>query len=199
MPELILSPALSSELRALYADMETSYDQVAAALGHTCTGCPDNCCDSFFLHYTYCEWACLWEGLRQLDAASLERVLGRARDYVRESRMILARSERPQLMCPLNDAGRCSLYPYRLMICRTHGVPAVLVLPNGKSQRFPGCFRCQELVVGRAEADIPAMDRTELYHRLARIEARFLGEQRRALPRIRLTIAEMIAGGPPAA
>jgi hypothetical protein len=41
------------------------------------------------------------------------------------------------------------------------------------------------------------MDRTVLYQRLAQLESRFLGERRGMLPKIKLTIAEMIVNGPP--
>jgi hypothetical protein len=85
------------------------------------------------------------------------------------------------------------------MICRTHGVPATLTRPDGQLLRFPGCFRCQEVVKSAytRETDAPTMDRTILYKRLAQLEARFLGERRGLLPKIKLTIAEMIMAGPP--
>jgi hypothetical protein len=85
------------------------------------------------------------------------------------------------------------------MICRTHGVPATLTRPDGQLLRFPGCFRCQE-IVSRAypvETDAPAMDRTILYQRLAQLESRFLGDRRSQFPKVKLTIAEMIVNGPP--
>ena len=85
------------------------------------------------------------------------------------------------------------------MICRTHGVPATLTRPDGQSLRFPGCFRCQEVVSASfaVATAAPAMDRTILYQRLAQLETRFLGDRRGLLPKIKLTIAEMIVGGPP--
>jgi hypothetical protein len=85
------------------------------------------------------------------------------------------------------------------MICRCHGVPATLTSPNGRQQRFPGCSRCQEIVLQHyAPAELaPAMDRTALYRRLVQVEQRFLGAARPLYPKIRLTIAEMIAQGPP--
>ncbi|WP_310600679.1 hypothetical protein [Desulfobulbus sp.] len=199
MKELFLPPELSCEIGEIYRSMVIVYDEVAREIPLTCTGCPDNCCDSYFLHHTYCEWAYLWEGIRALDDDRLDRIMQRARDYVARSRQAIARGERPQLMCPLNDSGLCGLYEHRLMICRTHGVPATLIRPDGQPLRFPGCFRCQEIVTGSypAETDAPAMDRTVLYQRLAQLETRFLGERRGFLPKIRLTIAEMIVNGPP--
>jgi hypothetical protein len=199
MKELFLPPELSCEIREIYASMVTAYDEVADALAMTCQGCPDNCCDSYFLHYTYSEWAYLWEGIRGLDDARLDRIMQKAREYVDQSRRLIVRGERPQLMCPLNEDGRCGLYSHRLMICRTHGVPATLTRPDGRHQRFPGCFRCQELVKVSpdGESGAPAMDRTIVYKRLAQLEARFLGDRRGVFPRIKQTIAEMIVNGPP--
>ena len=132
-------------------------------------------------------------------ADQLDRILGRARDCVAQSRMQISRGERPTIMCPLNEAGRCTLYVHRLMICRTHGVPATLTRPDHQLLRFPGCFRCQEIVRQRfaVETDAPAMDRTILYRRLAQLEARLLGNRRDLYPKIKMTNAEMIVNGPP--
>ena len=58
---LRLSPALSVQLKQLYDDMESDYDDVAALIGLSCSGCPDNCCDSYFMPHTYIEWGYLWE------------------------------------------------------------------------------------------------------------------------------------------
>ena len=195
LQELTLSEPARRELAALYEEMERRYDDVARKLGHGCADCPDNCCDSYFLHYTYLEWAYLWEGLRTLSPEVMARVEARARDHVTRSRTMLAMGERPEIMCPLNDQGRCLLYAYRLMICRLHGVPSVLTRPDGKKMDFPGCFLCQERL-GEAE---PAaiLDRTDLLARLAEMEQRFLGQRRHLYPKVRKTIAEMIALGPP--
>ena len=199
MKELFLPPELSCEIGEIYDSMEVAYDEVASAIALTCDGCPDNCCDSFFLHYTYCEWAYLWEGIRALEDDKLDAIMQRAKDYVEQSRSMIAKGERPQIMCPLNEEGRCGLYSHRLMICRTHGVPATLTRPDGQLLRFPGCFRCQEIVstAFSIETDAPAMDRTILYKRLAQLESRFLGDKRGLMPKIKMTIAEMIVSGPP--
>jgi hypothetical protein len=199
MKELFLPSELSCEIGEIYESMAADYDTVAQAVTLTCRGCPDNCCDSYFLHYTYSEWAYLWEGIRALDDARIDRIMQRARDYVSQSQLLIAKGERPQLMCPLNEKGLCSLYEHRLMICRTHGVPAILTRPDGQRLRFPGCFRCQEIVQGKyaVESEAPAVDRTILFKRLAQLEARFLGDKRGLFPKIKLTIAEMIVGGPP--
>lgn len=200
--ESLLPPELEQEMASIYADMAEGYQKTAEAIGLSCDHCPDNCCDSYFLHYTYCEWAYLWQGLRQLEPECLQQIRTRAHRSLEASRSLLARGERPQLMCPLNLQGRCQLYSHRLMICRCHGVPATLLGPRG-SHRFPGCFRCQELVrqhYTRAEL-APAMDRTALFRRLALVEQRLRDQRGLAANhgRIRLSIAEMIVQGPPQA
>jgi hypothetical protein len=195
LKEILLPPELSTRLVEIYSSMQSEYDRVAEQVGLTCSGCPDNCCDSYFLHYTYAEWAYLWEGLRQLDQDSLDRITDRAARYREQCGKVLARGERPQFMCPLNEDGLCALYSHRLMICRMHGVPASMTRPDGKVLRFPGCFRCQERVAEREGA--PVMDRTRLLSQVAQLESELLGGKRHLYPRVRRSIAEMIVNGPP--
>ena len=200
MKEILLPVELSREISEIYQAMQDEYEKVAEDITLTCQGCPDNCCDSYFQHHTYSEWAYLWEGLRQLDQDTLNRITERAREYVRKSAEVLAIGERPQFMCPLNEDGLCALYQHRMLVCRMHGIPATLTRPDGQSMRFPGCFRCQEIVAEKytRETDAPAMDRTRLFRRLAALESRLMGERRHLYPRVKKTIADMIVEGPPA-
>lgn len=196
--EITLSPELSQRLAGIYENIEEQYDKIADQIGLTCSGCPDNCCDSYFLHYTYAEWAYLWEGLRRLTNEAREDITARAHQYLEKSRLAMANGERPQIMCPLNAEGRCMLYTHRLMICRLHGIPASMTRPDGKKLTFPGCFRCQELAAQDDEPrQQPAMDRSQLLSRMAAVESELLGGKRHLYPRVRRTIAEMIAEGPP--
>ena len=199
MPELTLPPELAAELADTYATLEEDSRCVAGQLTLRCEDCPDNCCDSWFFHYTYSEWAWLWQGLRQLDEQRLAQIVRRAEDYLQQSQAQLAAGQRPQLMCPLNESGLCGLYEHRLLVCRMHGVPAVLTRPDGHRLRFPGCFRCQEIVRGQytSEDAAPVMDRTRLFTRLADVETRLLGGSRQRIPKVKRTIAELIVLGPP--
>jgi len=197
--ELTLSTELTNELASIYAAMEEGYDEVAREIGLTCQGCPDNCCDSYFLHHTYSEWAYLWQGLQALDQEMRDQIQARAVDYQQECARQLAAGKRPQIMCPLNIDGLCSLYTHRMLVCRMHGIPATMTRPDGQSMRFPGCFRCQEIVeqkYGRPE-EAPSMDRTGLFRKMVAVEAKLLGEKRHLMPRVKMTIAEMIVQGPP--
>ena len=190
-----LSSAMAERVADLYRRMEQAYDLAAQQLDFTCQGCPDNCCDSYFLHHTYVEWAYLWVGIGELSAERRKVLENRAAEYAAACELALAKSERPQIMCPLNEEGRCSLYHHRLMICRMHGVPSSLTFPNGKVQKFPGCFRCQE-IVGDRQA-VPTVERASLFRELVGLEQELLGEQQGQLPKLKKTIAEMILSGPP--
>jgi Fe-S-cluster containining protein len=195
MSDNLLTPELSGRLAALYQRMETAYERVAGALAFSCTGCPNNCCDSFFMHHTVSEWSYLWQGLAALDREHQASIRGRAERYLAGAAAAIARNERPQLLCPLNEQGLCSLYAHRLMICRMHGVPSAVTRPDGQKQGFPGCFRCQELTEGRQE--VPEVERTELYRELAELERELLTAVQWRGGRVKMTIAEMILAGPP--
>jgi hypothetical protein len=191
----LLKPEFAELVAELYRDMEAAYDQAAKALDFSCSGCPDNCCDSYFMHHTYTEWAYLWHGLKSLEESRLQNIGENAARHVAESEAALARGEQPIVMCPLNSAGRCSLYSHRLMICRLHGVPAAFIRPDGQKLEFPGCFRCQELVA--ADNAITPLDRTQFFRRLVELEIGLLGHRRMTAPKVKLTIAQMIVMGPP--
>jgi len=193
--EIILQPEFIRQVEELYHDMEAAYDQAAKALHFSCSGCSDNCCDSYFLHHTYTEWAFLWQGLKTLDPAQLKSITEKAEQYVVESEGILAQGKRPVLMCPLNTDGLCSLYPYRLMICRLHGIPATFTRPDGQKMEFPGCFRCQESISDYNS--VAPLERTQFFRRLVNLELDLLSNRKMASPRVKLTIAQMIVKGPP--
>lgn len=187
--------AVWRKLAALYGRMDEAYAATAKRLGLSCMGCPTNCCYSYFQHHTYVEWAYLWEGMRVLSEVRRERYLQRAREWVTQARITLDKGKRPHLMCPLNDDGLCGVYDYRLMICRLHGVPNEMIRPDGQRIAFPGCYKAQELTA--AGADSTPLDRTPLYRDLAGLEQALLGQKIRTLPRVALTLAEMLILGPP--
>lgn len=195
MEALILQPQFAVKIADLYTRMEKAYDLVAQQLDFTCQGCPDNCCDSYFQHHTYVEWGYLWVGIRALPAERRQALENRAASYAAACEAALGRDERPQVMCPLNEEGRCTLYAHRLMICRMHGVPSSLAFPNGQTKKFPGCFRCQKLVVGRQA--VPCVERAPLFRELVALEQELLGEQQGQRPKLKKTIADLILLGPP--
>lgn len=199
MVELTLPKALALRLERIYRAMEEDYDRVATQLSFTCSGCPDNCCDSYFLHHTYTEWAYLWMGLRQIPAAKRDEIIERAGKVITACTEAIAQGQRPLVMCPLNEQGLCILYHYRLLVCRTHGVPATMTRPDGKRFDFPGCFRCQDIVTTRKiqENNLPRVERTPLLRELAMLENELLMGIRQRCPKVKMTIAEMLVQGPP--
>lgn len=198
MKEVVLPDIFIGRLVEIYQQLQVEYDRVSRDLNFSCDGCPDNCCDSYFLHHTYIEWAFLWIGFRRLAASRQATLLHRSRIWLEQCKKTLARGERPQEMCPLNDNGLCVLYEHRLLVCRTHGVPATITRPDGQELHFPGCFRCQELVTEKyQQKQPPRVVRTKLLHGLAMLENQLLEGKRHLVPKVRITIAEMLVNGPP--
>jgi len=179
----------------LYLRMEDSYRQTAQEIGFTCMDCPDNCCTSYFRHHTRVEWAYFIKGLNECPDSLRQRIMERAKDYVEKARLDLSRGRTPDIMCPVNENGLCVLYSHRLMICRLHGVPTIHTRPDGQRLEFPGCFRSQEKTPDLH--DYSKLDRTVFYQELAALEHAFVGPRIARLPRVNLTLAEMIAQGPP--
>ncbi|WP_300159990.1 hypothetical protein [Solidesulfovibrio sp.] len=183
-----------AKLAKLYADMDAAYAAAASAAGLSCAGCAENCCLSFFQHHTHAEWLYLHEGLAALPEARREAYVQRAKDYVAACREALSRGETPRVMCPVNDDGLCGLYGHRLMICRLHGVPNVLIGPMGVRE-FPGCGPCQRLAADGT--GLKAMDRTPLLKRLAALEMELWGSRPGRPEKVDMTLAEMLLAGPP--
>jgi len=188
-----LQPYLD-RLAALYEKMDQEYDRVAGELDFSCAGCDDNCCDSLFIHHTYVEWIFLIRGIRKMASNIQARLVASSREYLARMNMLKAKGEEPLAMCPLNENGKCMAYDHRMMICRLHGVPALIKMPTGAEKRFGGCFRCQEKIAGTN--NFPEVDRTPLLTEMAAIE-RDLLTAAGPRPRVKLSIAEMIIKGAP--
>jgi len=191
-PEGSLSDFIE-QARRLFTGMDRDYQTASQASGFTCTGCDDNCCRTLFHHHTYLEHTFLHSGFEALPQDRQRKIVKRAAAYVRS---VAAGNSGPagvQAMCPLNEAGRCVLYPVRPMICRLHGIPHRFT-PPGQPQRVgPGCKAFYEQSPRQKRH---RLDRTPHYLKLARLEARL--RQRLGLTRkIKLTVAEMLLRKPP--
>lgn len=198
MKKPLKNPVLR-RLRELYAQMDKAYQASASAIGLTCAGCKDSCCETHFRHHTYVEWVDLAQGFAALPPDRQEAARQNAESWLRIHGGALPGTS-PRVPCPLSVDREgvlvCGLYENRPMVCRLHGVPNILVRPGGGQAAFPGCDRAQEL----AKTCEPALlDRTPLLSELARLELDLLGGRERAarMPRVDLTIAEMILMGPP--
>jgi len=194
----LFKTAVLRKLADLYRRMDAAYAASARAIGLTCDGCRESCCESLFRHHTYLEWLDLHAGFASLPAPRQEEIREAAEAWLRIHGSALPGAT-PRVACPLavNEGGQlsCGLYAHRPMVCRLHGVPNVLNRPDGRQAAFPGCDRAQEL----AKTCEPALlDRTPLLAELARLEMEFLGRERMGrLPRVNLSIAEMLLMGAP--
>jgi len=197
MKKPLKNPVLR-RLRDLYTRMDQAYAASAQAIGLSCQGCQNSCCETLFRHHTYLEWTNLAQGLAAMPAQRRQEIHDMAETFLRMHQNALP-GARPRVPCPLSleveGSLACGLYEHRPMICRLHGVPNVLLRPGGQQTAFPGCDRAQDL----AKTCEPALlDRTPLLGELARLEMDLLGRERMSrLPRVDLTIAEMILHGPP--
>ena len=185
-----------SRLAELYSRMEQAYAQSAQAAGLSCAGCPTNCCTSYFQHHTRIEWIYLLKGIRALPAARQATLHQRASVYMAHAQEALAARQIPSAICPVNEDGLCTLYAHRLMICRMHGTRNSMQLPDGQEKIFAGCGQYVQRC-GKNGSTPPALDRTPFYRNLAALEMELLKNSGQPLPRVNLTIAEMILAGPP--
>jgi Fe-S-cluster containining protein len=174
------------DISALYTQMEKAYDELAEHYSFSCGGCGQNCCTQRFYHYTFAEYVYLHEGLRSAAPELAAKILhnaGRVTDsYTKELQI----GEILPLMCPVNSDGMCTLYEYRPMICRLHGLPHKFTRPDGTVFNGGGCHRF--------EADKKAdrlLDRTFAYTELAHLE-KDLRLETNFRQRLKKTTAEML-------
>jgi len=177
------------QLKDLYARMSDTYNQVAAQYEFGCEDCPENCCQTRFYNFTYSEYFFLMEGMAGLGTETQKELIQKAVDDCHEIAAIESRGESPRVMCPLNEDGMCTLYEFRPMICRLHGIPYDLQLPDRNPVRGEGCTEFDQRT--HSTSYIP-FDRTPLYRTLSALERDVrleIGESRK----IKMTVAEMIA------
>jgi Fe-S-cluster containining protein len=185
---MILPHDMQPAVTLLFQRLDRAYDQNARAAGFACNGCRDNCCRTRFYHHTLIEVLSIQSGLRMLPADRSLRIRAAAEAALEKTTQQHRRREPVDVMCPLNENHRCVLYGQRPMICRLHGIPHVLRLPDGRTRTGPGCddFYRQ---CGRG-AD-PLLDRTPLYGAMADLEQR-LRKRLNYHGKIKMTVAEII-------
>lgn len=167
--------------------MDRAYRDSAVFYGFDCIGCRDNCCRTYFYHFTIAESLYLVQGLSTLCKTEVEEVFERAK------RMGDPNHRRENYLCPLNVDEHCILYPFRTLICRLHGLPYELWRPDGQKEEGPGCIKFEE---ERQLKRLPyqRIDRSPFYRDLATLER----EIRQSLgyhKKFKKTIAEMISDG----
>lgn len=147
--------------------MDAAYEDVASSYGLACGGCADNCCTQLFHHRTQIEFLYLYEGFKKADSALKDWMLRGAREF--EDYHLKGADAGPPPICPVNSGGLCSLYEFRPMICRLHGLPHEFTMPDGKKVGGGGCLGLGSGSTEGAEPS-PLLDRTPFYTGLADIE-----------------------------
>ena len=176
-----------SLLKQLYADMDEAWNKTASIYGFKCTGCSENCCESEFYHHTYIEKDFLLYGLKHLSDSAIKLAVKKARK-VSSTRQSFANKGKPvRIMCPLNNDGLCSIYAYRPMICRLHGIPHELCRPGTQPVKNPGCDAGSPLF----DKIYCKFDRTPFYLRMADIEINYR-KNTGLTGRIKKSIADML-------
>ena len=180
--------AFFDRLQIIYADMDRKYGTAAQFYGFQCQGCEDNCCRTRFYHHTYLEYLFIRRGFDNLDPAGRSALRTKAEDVCRQAELADSQGLPVRLMCPLNNDGMCTLYHYRPMICRLHGIPHELQKPGQPVIHGPGCGAFDERCCDKPYF---RFDRTQFYFAMARLENDF--KQAAGLTgRTKLTIAEMV-------
>jgi len=178
--------AYLERLRNLYENMDRAYGEAMAFYGFDCTGCQDNCCRTYFFHYTIAEYLYLIRGLSTLEGGVREEI-------IRWAQAMGDPGQKENYLCPLNLHGRCLLYPYRAMICRLHGLPFEVQRPDGLMDEGPGCDRFKKEGIRRG-LPYRRIDRTPFYRDLAILE-REIRQEIQYPRKFKLTIAEMLKEG----
>ncbi|WP_319530693.1 hypothetical protein [uncultured Cohaesibacter sp.] len=76
-----------------------------------------------------------------------------------------------------------------------HGTGHFVLRPTGEPTTYPGCFRYEEQA--KAAGHTRLLDRTPLYRELAALEMAFVGKAMGRMPKVDLTLAQMLVQGPP--
>jgi hypothetical protein len=173
-------------LEGIYADMDRCYAKAANAYAFQCTGCQDSCCLTLFHHHTLIEFFYLGKGLQGLDGRRLMALKQKA--SLVKQHIAAAKALPIRVMCPLNEAGRCVLYPYRPMICRLHGIPHELHKPGQAVSRGSGCHVFSEKFQHKP---YQPFDRTPHYRQMAQLEKN-LRLETKYYQRLKMTVADMV-------
>ena len=175
-------------LQHLFTDMDLEYTRAIQYYGFNCDGCEQNCCRTRFYHHTYLEYLLVRAGLEELDPQKRRRIQSAAGDVCLEISWADKKGESVHLWCPLNYDERCTLYAFRPMICRLHGIPHELRKPAQNIVYGSGCETFDERC---AEKSYFKFDRTPFYFAMAKLEREFK-EATGLTGRVKMTIAEMI-------
>jgi Fe-S-cluster containining protein len=182
------SPAFLDRLREIFGAMDRAYNVAAQYYQFYCSGCTDSCCLTQFYHHTFLEYLYLLTGYQAAAKEKQNVIKNRAATICRETAAADRQAIRLQHMCPLNFDGLCSLYAYRPMICRMHGLAHELHRPGKAVTYAPGCHVFTKQC---GQKEYHPFDRTPFYIELAKLENEF--KQAAGIEaKIKMTIAEIV-------
>jgi len=184
--------AFLDRLRVIFENMDQQYARAAAHYNFDCKGCRDNCCRTRFHHHTHIEYLFMLSGYRSLDLENRRVLKARAARICHAGDEVIKDDGTIPPMCPLNMDDLCSLYAYRPMICRLHGIPHKLRKPGQNAVFRPGCITFDQVC---AHKSYHRFDRTGFYIEMAQLEKEYKAAAART-GKIKMTIAEMIQSFP---
>lgn len=181
---------LTCRVEELYDRIDAAYVSVAQDAGFSCVECDGaKCCTVDLILHTFAEQLYLRRGFDTLDAAGRDRILANCRSVLEAKEIDPLGEAYRNAVCVLNDAGLCTLYKYRPMICRLAGLPHLIFRPDGSKRYGEGCPKFQREI----EPRLPDLriDRTAFYREMGAIELEVVHVTgRRSISR---TVAEALA------
>jgi len=181
-------PVFLDRLREIFNAMDRAYNGAAEYYHFFCSGCTGSCCLTRFYHHTFLEYLYLLTGYQATAKEKQSTIIKKASAVCRETAAAGRQAIRVRHMCPLNFDGLCSLYAYRPMICRMHGIAHELHQPGKAVSYAPGCHVFAKQC---GQKEYHPFDRTPFYIELAKLEKEF--KQAAGInARIKMTIAEMV-------
>ncbi len=174
-------PTAHTRLVELYAKVDAFFARVAERFpgpgGVTCHAGCDACCRRRFT-ITAIEAEVVAEGLATLPAAEVDALAARAA------------SGDPGVCPALGEGGRCGIYAFRPVVCRSHGLPIRFASPRALPvlDACPKNFEAHDL--GALPADV-VLDQTTLSTVLGALDAARAAEAGRP-PGARVPLADVI-------
>jgi hypothetical protein len=144
----VSAPTARERLAELYDKVDAFFARAAARFpgpdGITCHAGCDDCCRRRF-SVTAIEAEVIADGLAALPAEARAALAARATGGDRGA-------------CPALEAGgRCAIYAFRPVVCRTHGLP-IRFAPAPGTRALPIVDACPKNFEGRDLASLPAGD-----------------------------------------
>jgi Fe-S-cluster containining protein len=181
-------PVFLDRLREIFDAMDRAYNEAEEYYQFFCSGCTDSCCLTRFYHHTFLEYFYLLTGYQATAKEKQNAIRKKAATVCRKTAAEGQQAIHVRHMCPLNFDGLCSLYAYRPMICRMHGIAHELHQPGKAVSYAPGCHVFTKQC---GHKEYHPFDRTPFYIELAKLEKEF--KQDSGIDaKIKMTIAEMV-------